>query len=176
MTMAERVCSASQDMYLHLIQIGRERARLAHCSITVLSHQPTWTRRYWRCAADCGRETAYSRGTGTTLLLSWRPAEKERTQTSKPQQKDTRGPQCPQTYTFRNIWVTSAALDSEVHQCSQLYPCSLLCQPTHFSRFCPIHLAPALFEALWNLQGWMCLSHPEATPHTQNTRSLLSAC
>lgn len=179
--MAERVCSASQDIYLHLIQVGRERARLAHHSVTVLSHQPTRTRRYGRCAADCSRETAYGRSTGTTLLLSRRPAGKERTQTSKPQWKDTRGPQYPQTYTFRNIWVTSVALDSKAHQHSWLYPYPC----------CANRLIPAAF--VWFISHWLFwgpleptrlsvshLSHPVADPHTQNTMSLVrvlvSAC
>lgn len=125
--------ASSTSAYLHLIEVGRERAWLAHCSVAVLSHQPAGSGGYRGAAADCGREIAYGRGTGTTLLLSWRPAAKEKPRASKPRWKGTGGPQCtrsqlrafrylcPQSHTLRNMSTTP---DFKACQCFWLDPAS----------------------------------------------------
>lgn len=125
--------ASSTSAYLHLIEVGRERAWLAHCSVAVLSHQPAGSGGYRGAAADCGREIAYGRGTGTTLLLSWRPAAKEKPRASKPRWKGTGGPQCtrsqlrafrylcPQSHTLRNMSTTP---DFKACQCFWLDPTS----------------------------------------------------
>lgn len=99
---------------------------------------------------------------------------KKKPQASKPRWKGTGGPQCQQSYMFRNIWVTNATLDIKAHQCLWLYPCPLSCQPTHFSCFCLIHLTLVLFAAYCNLTGLRTLQ-PTAPPHTQNTMILVTA-